>query len=163
MATASVNRPGSAQTTEKSQLILKGNRGIFPVSITTQNCSGCSHAARNVLKQDVQVFHRRRWGQIASFHNGWVEPVFLFFLIVFVIWRRSCLRFHCLYLFWSFTCICKALFASICNVLDVFTHEGGGVYWYLSAEIDYFWSFLCLFMFNLSPPQKFVCCRNKLT
>lgn len=29
MATASLNRPGSAQTTEKSQLILKGNSLIF--------------------------------------------------------------------------------------------------------------------------------------
>lgn len=31
MAAASVSRPGSAQTTEKSQLILKGNRIIFPL------------------------------------------------------------------------------------------------------------------------------------
>lgn len=34
MAAASVNRPGSAQTTEKSQLILKGNSILFPVSMT---------------------------------------------------------------------------------------------------------------------------------
>lgn len=34
MAAASVSRPGSAQTTEKSQLILKGNGIIFPLSTT---------------------------------------------------------------------------------------------------------------------------------
>lgn len=59
MAAASVNRPGSAQTTEKSQLILKGNSIIFPVSmsydVTIQICSCCQHPVKNVLKQDVQV------------------------------------------------------------------------------------------------------------
>lgn len=59
MAAASVNRPGSAQTTEKSQLILKGNTIIFPISmsydVTIQSCSCCQHPAKNVLKQDVQV------------------------------------------------------------------------------------------------------------
>lgn len=70
MAAASVNRPGSAQTTEKSQLILKGNHIIFPVF----NELWCN----NVLKQDVQIFHRMEWGQITSFHKDWVEPVVSF-------------------------------------------------------------------------------------
>lgn len=34
MAAASVSRSGSAHTTEKSQLILKGNSIIFPLSTT---------------------------------------------------------------------------------------------------------------------------------
>lgn len=76
MAAASVNRPGSAQTTEKSQLILKGNSTIFPgfasYDVTIQICSFHWHLVKDVLKQDVQVFHRT--GSTRIFSKGSRSP-----------------------------------------------------------------------------------------
>lgn len=41
MAAASVSRPGGAQTTEKSQLILKGNCFFFPLARSLTKLTKC--------------------------------------------------------------------------------------------------------------------------